>query len=105
MVRRWQFARRRKRSLPVKKRNSRGLSTTKFGNRFAAISPKIAARESARFSTSGLRNSRESNLPGSSPSTIMTIGHERIQLRLEDRRGLSENHKVTIRQSETNGWM
>jgi cyclohexa-1,5-dienecarbonyl-CoA hydratase len=42
-------------------------------------------RAFARFSTSGLRSFRASSLPGSSLATIMTTGHETIQLRLENR--------------------
>src|SRR5260370_17759928 len=42
-------------------------------------------KEFERFSKSGLRSFRESSLPNSSPSTIMTTGHEKGQLGLEDR--------------------
>jgi cyclohexa-1,5-dienecarbonyl-CoA hydratase len=42
-------------------------------------------KESKRFSKSGLRSFRASSVPGSIAATIMTTGHETIQLRLENR--------------------
>src|ERR1700694_3998487 len=66
-------------------KNSPTLSTMRSRNRFAVIFHKIAMKELKRFSKSGLRSFRASSLPGSSAATIMTTGHETIQLRLEHR--------------------
>src|SRR5258708_18799918 len=60
-------------------------STMRLRSRFAVTYPKIAMRELKRFSKSGLRSFRASSLPGSIAATIMTTGHETIQLRLEHR--------------------
>src|SRR3989475_8649790 len=57
----------------------------KFGNRFGVTCRRTAAREFARFSTSGLPNFRASSLPGSRVATIMNNGNETIQLRLDHR--------------------
>src|SRR6266403_4518005 len=67
------------------RRNSLTLSTMRSRNRFAVTYRKIAMKELKRFSKSGLRSFRASSLPGSSAATIMTTGHETIQLRLEHR--------------------
>jgi cyclohexa-1,5-dienecarbonyl-CoA hydratase len=45
----------------------------------------IAAKEFERFSKSGPRSFRVSSFSNSIPATIMTIGHETIQLRIESR--------------------
>src|SRR5258708_39016655 len=66
-------------------RNSLTLSTMRSRNRFAVTYRKIAMKELKRSSKSGLRSFRASSLPGSSAATIMTTGHETIQLRLEHR--------------------
>src|SRR5258708_36863977 len=60
-------------------------STMRLRSRFAVTYPKIAMKELKRFSKSGLRSFRASSLPGSIAATIMTTGHETIQLRLEHR--------------------
>src|SRR6266404_5370653 len=57
----------------------------KSGNRFVVISRRTATKEFERSSKSGIRNFRASSIPGPSAATIMTIGNETIQLRLEDR--------------------
>src|SRR6202521_4538148 len=57
----------------------------KFGNRFVVTCRRTATKEFERSSKSGIRIFRASSLPGSSAATIMTIGHETIQLRLEHR--------------------
>src|SRR5437879_9681618 len=57
----------------------------KFGNRFGLTCRRTAARDVARFSTSGLPNFRASSLPGSRVATIMNNGNETIQLRLDHR--------------------
>src|SRR6267378_2800152 len=66
-------------------RNSPTPSTMRLRNRFAVTYRKIAMKELRRFSKSGPRSFRASNLPGSIAATIMTTGHETIQLRLEHR--------------------
>src|SRR6202158_1106005 len=66
-------------------RNSPTPSTMRLRNRFAVTYRKIAMKELKLFSKSGLRSFRASNLPGSIAATIMTTGHETIQLRLEHR--------------------
>src|SRR2546430_14564437 len=45
----------------------------------------MAMKEFARSSKSGPQSFRESSLPNTSSSTIMTNGQETVQLRLEDR--------------------
>src|SRR5438552_7574788 len=45
----------------------------------------MAMKEFARSSKSGPQSFRESSLPNTSSSTIMTTGQETVQLRLEDR--------------------
>src|SRR6202521_4155186 len=57
----------------------------KSGNRFVAICRRTATKEFERSSKSVIRNLRASSIPGSSAATIMTTGHETIQLRLEHR--------------------
>src|SRR5437879_2177294 len=57
----------------------------KFGNRFGLTCRRTAARDVARFSTSGLPNFRASSLPGSRVATIMNNGNETIQLRRDHR--------------------
>src|SRR5256884_8049678 len=54
-------------------------------NRFVVTCRRTATREFERSSKSGTRNFRASSIPGPSAATIMTIGNETIQLRLEDR--------------------
>src|SRR2546430_199495 len=54
-------------------------------NRFVVTCRRTATREFVRSSKSGIRNFRASSIPGPSAATIMTIGNETIQLRLEDR--------------------
>src|SRR3989440_4847045 len=54
-------------------------------NRFVVTCRRTATKEFERSSKSGPRNFRASSIPGPSAATIMTIGNETIQLRLEDR--------------------
>src|SRR2546429_4187739 len=54
-------------------------------NRFVVTCRRTATKEFERSSKSGARNFRASSIPGPSAATIMTIGNETIQLRLEDR--------------------
>src|SRR5712664_1405422 len=55
------------------------------GNRCGVFHRKTAAREFVRSSKSGIRSFKANSLPGSGSATIMTNGHESIQLRLEER--------------------
>src|SRR6266436_5836068 len=55
------------------------------GSRCGVFHRKTAAREFARSSKSGIRSFKANSLPGSGSATIMTNGHESIQLRLEER--------------------
>src|SRR6266571_9106808 len=54
-------------------------------NRFVVTCQRTVTKEFERSSKSGTRNFRASSIPGPSAATIMTIGNETIQLRLEDR--------------------
>src|SRR5258708_12235304 len=57
----------------------------KFANRFVVSCRKTAAREFARFSTSGLPSFRASRLLASITATIMNNGKDTIRLRLDHR--------------------
>src|SRR5260370_34774400 len=57
----------------------------KSRNRFVVTCRRTATKEFERSSKSGIRNFRGSSVSGPSAATIMTIGNETIQLRLEDR--------------------
>src|SRR5437879_12335591 len=75
----------RRHFLPFRKRNSPDLSIMKAVNRFVVTCRRTATKEFERSSKSGTRNFGASSIPGPSAATIMTIGNETIQLRLEDR--------------------